>query len=213
MLKRLVVFCFGVIILAFGIVVNTKTALGVSSISSLPYVLSRTSSLTLGQATMAMYIIYIVSQAILLKKLTLKMILQIPFSFLFGGIVDFFDQLLHIVPSNVFWSLFSLALAIIVTAFGAYLVVTMDLVFNPPDGIVNTLAQVLNREFGQAKLFFDCSVVTLSLIISWVFSHHLLGFGIGTVASALFIGRMISVFNKLLDKHVKLIGQNSQKST
>ncbi|MGT2907345.1 YczE/YyaS/YitT family protein [Streptococcus dentiloxodontae] len=211
MLKRILIFCLGVLTLAFGIVLNTKTLLGVSSISSVPYVVSELTVLTLGQATMIMYGLYILVQVVLLKKLTLKIILQLPFSFLFGLIVDVFDGLLQLTPTNLFWSLVYLALAIVITAFGAYLVVSMNLVLNPPDGIVNTIAFVSHREFGRIKLIFDCSMVSLSLIISWIFSRQLIGFGIGTIASALFIGQTISLFNKLLDSRLKTVGQSRRK--
>ncbi|MBM7636671.1 YczE/YyaS/YitT family protein [Streptococcus saliviloxodontae] len=198
MFKRLLIFCLGVSALALGIVLNTKTMLGVSSISSVPYVLSNFSPLSLGQATMAMYIIYVLSQVVLLKRLTVKMVLQIPFAFLFGLIVDLFDGLLQLTPTSFMWSLVYLVLAIVITAFGACLVVSMNLVLNPPDGIVNTIAFVSNQEFGRIKLIFDCSMVSLSLILSWVFSHRLIGFGLGTIASALFIGQLISFFNHYL---------------
>lgn len=205
MFKRILLFSIGIITLAFGVVLNTKTNLGVPSMSSVPYVLSTLSSLTLGQTTMFMYILYVVSQTFLLKKITLKVILQIPFSFFFGTIVDLFDSSLKIVPTSLYFSFFYLILAIIITSLGAYLVVTMNLVLNPPDGIVNTLAEVSHREFGQVKFFFDCSMVALSLIISYIFTHQFTGFGIGTIASALLVGKTISIFQKIFEKYPNIM--------
>lgn len=208
MIKRLMIFGLGILALAFGIVLNTKTALGVSSISSLPFVLSKISFLTLGQATMLMYIIYILAQTILLRKILLKVVLQLPFSFIFGLIVDFFDSLLAIQPSNMVWSLIYLVLAIVITAFGAYLVVSMNVILNPADGIVNSIAYVSHQEFGTIKLIFDCSMVSLSLIVSWLFSRQFLGFGIGTIASAMVIGKLITQFKTMLKKKLERIYQH-----
>ena len=100
---------------------------------------------------------------------------------------------------------FYLILIIIITSLGAYLVVTMNLVLNPQDGIVNTLAEVSHREFGQVKFFFDCSMVALSLIISYIFTHQFTGFGIGTIASALLVGKTISIFQKIFEKYPNIM--------
>ena len=170
---------------------------------SVPFVLSKITPLSLGQTTMLLYILFVGIQVVLLKKMTIKIAMQIPFSFAFGILVDYLDVFLNIVPSNIFMSLFYLALAIIITALGAYLMVSMDVILNPCDGIVDTSAKVLKSNFGKMKMIFDCGMVFTSLVISYIFAHTFIGFGIGTFISALTIGRMISFYAKHLDCQLK----------
>lgn len=82
--------------LAFGAVLNTQLHLGVSSVGILPLVLSQISSATLGQMTIAFYLLLVLAQLLLVKQLRLKILLQIPFSFVFGLIVDGVNRLLRV---------------------------------------------------------------------------------------------------------------------
>ena len=54
------------------------------------------------------------------------------------------------------------------------------------------------------KYTFDISMMCLTCIISLVFAHHIIGIGLGTVFSALLIGRAAGMFKKLLKKPLQL---------
>lgn len=62
--KRYVLLCVGLTIMAFSI----KAGLGTSPISSLPYVLSLLTPLTVGTATIAMHVVLICLQILLLRR-------------------------------------------------------------------------------------------------------------------------------------------------
>ena len=51
MAKRLGLYFLGILILGFGIVLNTKTGLGVAAINSVPFGISEMTNLSLGMAT------------------------------------------------------------------------------------------------------------------------------------------------------------------
>ena len=91
-LRRGITFCAGLIILCFGIVLNTKTGLGVASINTAPYTFSEVEGISLGTATMLLYFIFAGVQCLLRRSLGWKIILQIPMSVLIGRIVDFFND-------------------------------------------------------------------------------------------------------------------------
>ncbi len=80
-LKRVIYFLLGVNALSIGIVLNTKSQLGVGSITTLPYVFSFITSFTLGNAITLLYFIFVVIQTCLLKKIDYKILIQFPFSF------------------------------------------------------------------------------------------------------------------------------------
>ena len=67
--KRYFFFILGLIINSFGVAFITKSALGTSQISSIPYVLSlKFTMLTFGQTTFLFNMIFIVMQIAILKK-------------------------------------------------------------------------------------------------------------------------------------------------
>lgn len=99
---RLVFYAAGQLILCIGIILNTKTGLGVAPINSLPYLTSETTALSLGQATTILYLICILAQCLMRRKIKLSILLQLPFSYLFGWLIDVFNELLDVVqPSNL----------------------------------------------------------------------------------------------------------------
>lgn len=208
MVKKLLVFFIGVMILGFGIVLNTKTGLGVAAINSLPFGISQLTPLTLGMATTILYIIFVIMEVIIYRKINLKIILQIPFSSLMGFVLDFYDNLLKI--NSLTWplALALLVIAILTTALGAYLLVTMDVVLNPADGIVKAISQKIDKEFGKTKLFFDCGMITLTCIITYLFSRTIIGIGIGTIVSAIMIGQIIVFYNHRFTNYLNnLVGK------
>jgi uncharacterized membrane protein YczE len=195
---RLPIYLAGMVILCFGIVLNTKTGLGVAAINSVPYSVSRMSGLTLGTCTFILYVIFIAAQLIIKRGFSLKVVLQLPMALLVGRLVDFFDNLLAFTAQSYLEGFLLLAAAILLTGLGVTLSVGMELVPNAADGMVDTLAQLAGWPFGKMKYTFDISMMCLTCILSLVFAHHVIGIGIGTVFSALLLGRASNLFRKLL---------------
>ena len=109
---RLLFYLAGQLILCAGIILNTKTGLGVAPINSLPYLVSEITPITLGQATSILYLLCITAQCLIRRRLSLQILLQFPFSYVFGLLIDLFNHLLDVVqPSNLLWALFWLAAA------------------------------------------------------------------------------------------------------
>lgn len=211
MFKRCFFYVIGVLILGLGIILNTKTGLGVAAINSVPYGLSQMTSLSLGTWTTIMYVVFIILQLCIYKKLDIKVILQIPFSYLMGLLLDFYDSLMNFTINSIYVSFFLLIIAILLTALGAYLVVSMDFVPNPADGIVNALRFSLHKEFGQVKWMFDCAMICVTTVITLLFSGHVIGIGIGTICSALFIGRIIQVYTRLFGDYLNALVETKKQ--
>ena len=73
--------------------------------------------------------------------------------------------------------------------------VNMQLIPNPGDGIVNSIARRCGRELGFCKNCFDLGCVALSCLIGLFYGNPFLGIGLGTVLSMIGVGRVIAVFN------------------
>ena len=197
-LKRIIYFLLGVNALSIGIVLNTKSQLGVGSITTLPYVFSFITSFTLGNAITLLYFIFVVIQTGLLKKIDYKILIQFPFSFLVGILIDFYDVLLNIKATYLFIQISLLIIATLLTALGVYLMLKGDIVLNPSDGIVQTIAQVFHQPFGRLKITFDLSTIALSCLLGLVFKGYIVGVGIGRVINAFCIGYCVSLYDKIL---------------
>lgn len=212
MAKRFFIYVLGVFLLGFGVVLNTKAGLGVGSINTLPYALSEMTALSLGTVTTFMYFGFIILELILYRKMDVKVLLQIPFSYVMGYIIDFFDSFMNFQVTLLPIQLLVLAAAILCTALAAYVVVTMDLVPNPADGVVRAIGFAFHKELGKAKLMFDCFMVVVTAVISLVLAHRIIGIGVGTVLSAMFIGKMIQVFSRHMDPVLEKILKESRAS-
>ena len=89
LLRRYLLLCIGLVIMAFGVAFSIKGGLGTSPISSLPYVLSLFTPLTVGTATIAMHITLILLQILLLRRnYELIQLIQLPVALVFGTLTD-----------------------------------------------------------------------------------------------------------------------------
>ena len=66
--KRIIFLCLGLTIMAFGVVFSIKAALGTSPISSVPYVTSTISGLSVGTTTIIMNFMFVLIQIAILRK-------------------------------------------------------------------------------------------------------------------------------------------------
>ncbi len=198
---RLGIYITGIILVSLGIVLCVKCELGVSPISSVPYVLGYVTPLTFGTLTMLFHFCNSMIQYVLEKKLVnIKVLLQVPVALLFGIIIDFFKSMMSFNVENLMFKILLMIMSIVFTALGMHLMLSMQLVQNPPDGTVNILAGLLNKNIGTVKIFYDILMVAISVILGFIFLHGLKGFGIATIFSAVFVGKTLT----LMKKHIRL---------
>ena len=67
-----------------------------------------------------------------------------------------------------------------------------------PDGLLRTIASTYNKNYPVVKVCGDCLWVACATIIELSCLHSLTAVGIGTVASALLVGRTIKLWNKYI---------------
>lgn len=202
-------YALGVFVLALGIILNSKTGLGISPLLSVSFSISEIWGLNLGVVNCIFYILLIGGEILLYKRVTAAEIMQLPFSFAFNYLVNIFttwityDHTRHSVGTN----LALLCLGIVLTGFGICLTVNMRLASNPGDGITYALAWRLKWEHGFAKNVTDVVCVSTTCLIGLIFAGKIVGVGLGTVASMLCIGRVVAVVNYLFrDKMCRLAG-------
>ena len=85
-----------------------------------------------------------------------------------------------------------------VLGFGISVEVAPRVLMVPGEGIVQAIAVVTGRQFGNVKTAFDATLVSTALLLSLLFFHRLQGLGIGTIFSALAVGRFVDLYNRRL---------------
>ena len=127
-----------------------------------------------------------------------------PVTLLFGQAIDLFNGLLDFEVTNIFISGLVLCVAMIFAAFGMMLSVSMKLVPVALDGFVKTVSEHFALPIGRVKIFFDSSLVVISIVLSLIFAGEIIGVGVGTVVAALLIGRIGAFFLPWINKLYKV---------
>ena len=201
--RRFIVYAIGMLVLALGLTLNTKADLGVSPIISVPYSISQIAGYNFGDLTFVVYALFVVVQIVIhlnLKKNKKIMsdLLQLSLSLIFTRLLNIFSTYIP-TSQNLGIRFIVLAFAIICTGVGAAMSLSMQLVPNPGDGIVQALAERFNKSVGLTKNLFDCFNLCITLCISIFIAHQIVGVGIGTVIAVLGVGRVIALFHHIFE--------------
>lgn len=195
---RGVIYLGGLLVLALGLILNTKTGLGASAIMSVAYTVSEGTGWNLGDMTFLLYCAFVAAEFVINgKNRNWLDLLQLPLSLVFTRFMNLFKGLIPY--ESGYWptDLLVLALAIVFTGIGAAMTVDMQLIPNPGDGIVSCVARRIGKELGLTKNLFDLGCMVVSMVIGLFYGNVFLGIGLGTVLSMIGVGRVIAVFNHL----------------
>lgn len=205
--KRFIVYAIGMFVLALGLTLNTKANLGVSPIISVPYSISQIKGYNFGDLTFVVYALFVVVQIVTHLKLKknkkiMSDLLQLPLSLIFTQLLNIFSTYIP-TSQNLEIRFVVLALAIICTGIGAAMSLSMQIVPNPGDGIVQALAERFDKSVGITKNLFDCLNLSITLCISLFIAHQIIGVGIGTVVAVVGVGRVIALFHHIFEYKIE----------
>lgn len=197
-LIRMAIYCLGLLILAFGVAISVNCNLGVSPVSSLPYVVSRIVDMPLGTCTTIVFCGYIVLQVLMLgREFHPINLLQILFSTIFGYFVDFAKLVIgDFRLPTYFGQLAMLIVSIVLIALGVLLYIDVQLVPMPMEGVSSSLAKKLGKPFPTMKTVIDCVVVFTGVVLCFVFFGRLEGIREGTVITAIVVGKLVGILKK-----------------
>ncbi len=201
LLKRCIVFVTGLFIMAFGVALSIKANLGTSPISSVPFIYSLGFPFSMGIITIIMHIVMILLQVIILQKAYKPIqLLQLVVALIFGYFTDLtlFLVKANVCPTNYFYQWILCILSIFTIAFGIFIEVKAKVTYLAGEGLVLAISKAFHLEFGKTKVWFDCSLVSIAIVSSFIFLKDLHGIREGTVASAVFVGLTVRFFNKKL---------------
>ena len=195
---RIVFYVAGLLILVLGIILNTKSGLGVSPIISVAYSITTIGGFNFGNITFLLYSAFVVVEIVLhifrnhrysgeaggaiapaahrdLKLVLVMDLLQLPLSLVFTRFMNLFSALLPTPSDNMPSRLLVLAAGIILTGIGAAMSLNMRIIPNPGDGIVQAISDCIGKSVGFTKNCFDLFNICLTTSIGLLFAHKLIG--------------------------------------
>lgn len=204
LIYRYCCFIFGLFFLSLGIDFIVVSALGTTPISSINYVLSLNTPMTLGIATFTFNMIVIIGQFCLVRgigsrKDYIEIMLQIPFSLLFSIFIDLNMMWTgRITVDSYFSSLTLPAVGCLCQAVGVVLELKPNVAIMSAEGFVKYFCRRFHRDFGHTKVVFDVCLVASAILLSIAFCGRIDGVREGTVVAALCTGFIVN----FLARHV-----------
>lgn len=196
--RRFAVFTVGALVCAMGIGFITRAGLGTSPISSLPFVLSLITPVSMGVYTLSFNLFFLLCESLLTRRFTPAQALQIPATLLFSLCVD---GALRLIPSRYGGPLADSAVYLLlgcaVMSLGIYLEVLADIIMLPGEAFVRALSRRLGSGFGNVKVGFDSCLAVAAAIAALCAFGQLNGVGAGTAFSALAVGQLVKVWDWL----------------
>ncbi len=206
-IRRYIVFFVALFIMSFGVSLVTRSLLGTSPISSVPYVWSLNTALTMGTYIIILNAILILAQVLMLgwkgvKECKVELIMQIPVSLMFGVFIDLTMAMLSFWhPQSYLYQLISCVLGCIFMGLGIALEVVADVCMNSGEYVVHIASRKLKKEFGTVKIMFDVSLLVIAVGCSWIFAGRIDGVREGTLIVAVLTGPLVRLFRP----HLKFI--------
>ena len=204
--RKILVYLIGLFVVAMGISIAIKTQLGVSTVTSLPYVLSRVFFWSQGTWITIVYCIFVLAQIVILgKKFRPVNLLQFAVSILFGYYVNLSSYLIAgLQLPNYLSRLIFMIMGILCMASGVGIYLSAGILPLSPDGLVLAIQQKTGRQFAILKLLFDSTMVLLAFLFGILSGNGVIGLREGTVVTALALGPSIGFFTKYIGKPLRV---------
>lgn len=206
---RYAVLLVGLSLMSLGIAFSIRSTLGATPISSLPYVLSILTPLSVGTLMILLNLTFVAAQILILRRRFAPVqLLQIPVVIVFGVLNDAALWLLRDLTYSTYWQQWVLAaIGIVVVGIGVAVQITAKATPLAGEGLILTLSTELARRFGpkgpflfgSMKIQFDATLVLISAALGLIFTSSLAGVREGTVAAAVCVGFVVQLTLRLLE--------------
>ena len=198
--KRIFNYIFGLFLITLGVAFSIKSGLGSTPVASIPYALNLILNLDLGITTFMFQIFLVGLELVLLRSdFKRKHFLQVFVSLIFGAFTSFSISLMSFVPpaENLMIAFLMSFVSVFLIALGIFFYVPTNIVPVSVEGAIQAIAIVTNNPFSKIKICFDVTVVSSSLILSYIFLGNFGSVGIGTIIGAVFIGYVVKLIHGL----------------
>ena len=202
MCKRYLLLIAGVFFVGLGVAIARRSNLGISPVSSVANVLSlKFDVFSMGTWLMLWNCLIILAEmAILSLNFKPIQLLQFPISLLLGVFTDVGVWMVSVIPADGYiLRLLLVLISVTVLALGITLMLISNTVMNVGEAFVDVVSKALHKNFGNIKVVFDISCVTLSVLLSLLlFDLTVVGTREGTFIAAFGTGFVVKWMTKRL---------------
>jgi uncharacterized membrane protein YczE len=152
---------------------------------------------TFGELTFLLSLLFVLVQVILLRSAFPRLqYLQVLVGAFFGSFVDLGMFLFSRVdPHTYIQKITVITMGSVLLAAGVYLQVIANVIINPGEGLVRTIARKIGLSFGSIKVFFDATLTISAVVLSLASFGSIRGIREGTILSALLVGSIVNVLS------------------
>jgi len=208
-IQRCLFFLLGTFLLGVGVALSTRSGLGTTPISSVPYVLSRIVPLSFGTWTFLFNILFVLAQIFILRRnYDWRQLVQLAAVFLLGIFIDVgmaLSAFYH--PAHYAAQVVELLLGSALIAVGVSLQILSDISYVPGDGLVDAISRKFAIPFGKVKWGVDSFLVALALVLAMAILGKPVGIREGTLLAACMIGPLIHVLITRLQRVFRPLGK------
>lgn len=193
-------YVLGLLILALGLTLHNKCALGTSAMSTTPYFASLVWGFSFGDGMFIFYSLCAAVQLVLRPKgKKLPVLGQVVVSLLLSRVLNWMDGVIP--ESEALWGKVLLLVgAVVFTGVGAAMSLNARLIPGAGDGVVEALAQFSGKEIGLTKNLFDFLCMAVTFVLGLATGHFMCALGIGTLVGVVGVGRVMDLYNALCKK-------------
>ncbi len=213
-IRRYILFVAALFIMSLGVAAITLSLLGTSPITSVNYVLSMFTPLSMGQWTIIVNFLLVLLQIPLITRQQFiedkkVFLMQIPICLFFGLFIDASMSLLSwLSPQNYPLQLLCLLIGCLVLAIGVILEIKANIGMASGDYLIKVISRRFNFDYGYTKLGFDVTNVIIAIAFSLIFMSAINGLREGTVIAAIIVGPIIHFLDPYFRRLDKSLGYN-----
>lgn len=192
-----------IVINSLGVTFMTKSGFGISSISSVPYVVSNAFPiLTFGTWNYLFQTSLVVLLMVLSRKIQPMYLVSFVVGVGFGKMIDVHEAWVMALPDGLAFQVLYFSLGFLLIGFGICIGNLSGMPIIPTDTFPRDFAALMGIGYGKVKTVFDVLCLITTAVLSLTVLGHLLGIGIGTVLCAFTMGKYISLLRPHVEKRV-----------
>jgi uncharacterized membrane protein YczE len=195
-----------VVINTFSVVLMLHAGAGVSTISSVPLALSEVMPfLSLGTWTYLLHGALVLTLILLRRKIPISYLLSFVVGFCFGKMIDVHELWVYFLPRNLPLCVLYFLLSYLLLSFGISLSNRCKMPIIPTDLFPRDLAIITGVRYARIKIGVDVTCVLTSALLTLTVLGDIRGLGIGTVITALTMGKAVELWGIWIDRHFTFV--------
>ena len=191
------------ILTGLGTIMSIEGAIGISSFNALNYSLSNLFQMKIGTMTIILNLLFLFLYIVLTKgKFIVKYVFQLIAVSSIGIVINFFTYNIFdkMEVGNYFISVMYLVCGVFIGGISVAFILALDTMSFPVEAFCLEIANMKNIKFSKVRRLIDIISVSVSLLITLLFSYPLV-IREGTVVSLLLFSTVIGYFH---EKFVKI---------